>query len=567
MSYSGLGISSDALARVAESPVSSVASGDPLAQLHHGVVVGETLRSGSSELSAGGVPGVTPQDAIPIPPMCNNIRIPAQEAFEAHEVPQVLTPSHDLIVFTTRFDSRYMPSQASDRRNVAREFLVGLYDRLNPILRSAGPINYEGEGGNRRLLGDSALDWSDLMTDQASLGNPRKWTARDVLSFRHSFHPVDFGYLPNDNVVWWAVQVDRLVQNKLAETTNSEGLTRPIPLHRKRLQQAMTGWATAAAREVSLGSAMTVLPFRVKYDRRLPTPNNGQWRRRFDEGDHPVTGAVRTEIDDVSIVLKDALGDVFVPFFTQVFMAPAVDRSLRQAERDYLYWTTKIGTAATAIGDHQAIIARAVGTAEEALQAANSGSMEPLIAVRAIQQLRAALQEAIATIESAVGYVRSQGSMLPRINTSANQAVVSVKAGLTSAEGRLNRHLGPEATVSQTNRARCLLYRKANEEAREWPPRFRSLLPDAAAAERALTAAIPQMPTALSAYAAAIERLTEIEAQVDLPWWQRDLGPLPVWGWGLVGAGSVLGGAFLLRRARKKRVATNRRRRRTSRAA
>lgn len=561
MSYSGLGISAELLKRVAEDPARSggVATADSQAQLR------EALRTGASQVSVA--PGVVAQDAIPIPPMCNNIRIPAQEAFEAHEVPQVITPSYDLIVFTARLDSRYLPSQATDRQNVVREFFTQLYDRLNPPLRKAGPINYEGEGGNVRFHGDSALDWGDLWSDQADLGNPRKWAARDVLSFRRSFHPVDFGYLPKDNVVWWAAQVDRLVQNKLAETSDSEGLSTVRPLTKQRLQQFMTGASAAAARDVRLGSGMTVLPFRIKYDRRLSTPNHGQWRRRFDEGDHPIVGNTRTEIDDVSIVLKDALGDVFIPFFTQLFMAPAVDRTLRQAERDYLYWITKIETAAHLIANHEAIIDRAIGAGEEALRAANGGDLEPLVAVRAIQQLRSALQDAVATIQLAVQRVRSHGSMLPRINTSANEAVVSVKAGLTAAEGRLARHLGPEATASQTNRARCLLYRKANEEAREWPPRFRSLLPNAATAEQALAAALPQMPTALGAYAAGIERLAEIEGQVDLPWWQRDFGPLPVWGWGLVGTGTVLGGAYLLRRARKKRVAKNRRRRRTSRAA
>jgi hypothetical protein len=122
------------------------------------------------------------------------------------------------------------------------------------------------------------------------------------------------------------------------------------------------------------------------------------------------------------------------------------------------------------------------------------------------------------------------------------------------------------ATDSQRLHSKCLLFKKANYEGRHWPAMFRELIPIVEDARRAAVAVMPHVPQALAGYEATLRRLYHIRSLIPLPWWQRKFGPLPVWGWGAIGATGFLGGAVALRKRRKKQLAAGvKKTRRTSR--
>lgn len=98
---------------------------------------------------------------------------------------------------------------------------------------------------------------------------------------------------------------------------------------------------------------------------------------------------------------------------------------------------------------------------------------------------------------------------------------------------------------------------------------------EAAAAETAfktegpglLAAAAQAIAGARQRIAAAQAILAEVESKLDLPWYAKRILGLPVWGWGAIGAVTLVGGAVVIKKLRGRRavapspVVANRRRR------
>jgi len=110
----------------------------------------------------------------------------------------------------------------------------------------------------------------------------------------------------------------------------------------------------------------------------------------------------------------------------------------------------------------------------------------------------------------------------------------------------------------------CEASREAVKVTNDGAPQFVEMSHQSSAALDAWSSVASQAPAAMQAYNDALQALDAIKATINLPWYLKKLGPMPVWGWMASGGGAFLGTAVIVRLRRKKKtpsVAKNRRRR------
>jgi hypothetical protein len=269
---------------------------------------------------------------------------------------------------------------------------------------------------------------------------------------------------------------------------------------------------------------------------------------------------------DIASVVASGWVDILVPFFSQILMGPSTDRRLREEWNRWQSWSNLWQYVVMLVTQRRQRIEAALAFGE---QARSVMVEQPQLAMSIVNQAIDAVEKVIAKLgQAAQSYDPSMTnqSIASVTDGTAASAVRQIRTGLNVAIDKLRRRLGPASTESQGVHATCLLYKKANYESRQWPAKWRAILPALQLTRGAMEDVAPRIPQAIADYQAALERLLFIKSQIPMPWWQRRFGPLPVWTWGLIGTGAFLGSAYGVRR-RIKRKRPKKNRRRTSRRA
>lgn len=189
----------------------------------------------------------------------------------------------------------------------------------------------------------------------------------------------------------------------------------------------------------------------------------------------------------------------------------------------------------------------------------------PMAAYAIIKELRKAFQQSIQEIRQAQTALPQGPQYIAEVFDGVQRTGVEIKERLQTKVAQLKART-PSLDEALRTRLECKLYAKAKSEQQKWPRRLLDRVPPLQQAIQAYAGVHAQSNEAINRYQAAMAKLDEIEDQLNLAWWQKDLGPLPVWGWGAIGMGVFIGGAFYLRSRRRKK-APKPNRRRTSRRA
>jgi hypothetical protein len=215
-------------------------------------------------------------------------------------------------------------------------------------------------------------------------------------------------------------------------------------------------------------------------------------------------------------------------------------------------------SASNLVLNSESIAAQIIEQADGLLQ------LPPESAYQMARAMRKEVQEGIRIIARGVGY--QTDSFVPELEAGAVTAVTSIKAGLARALGRLSTSMTKLSPVLR-KRWECSIYKKAKYEADTWPGRFRARIPAMQQAIATWNATRGGSTVAVQRYQEVLTHIAYIESQLALPWWKKDYGPLPGWGWGVVGATAFLGTAVVIRKRRKKKPRKNSSRRTSRRAA
>lgn len=257
---------------------------------------------------------------------------------------------------------------------------------------------------------------------------------------------------------------------------------------------------------------------------------------------------------DLASVLGTTVVDMLVAFLSQSLIGPKTDRKIRREFNLILKKIEDWLRIETYLAEASENVASARASADLALRIMKDEPQRAMDIVNsAIKkvQLKASKLQQHADAFSAGGWATAD--LDASIERSAQQAQVQVRRGLNDALDMVNRRMSG-ATESQKLFSRCLLFKKANHEGRQWPDRLRATIPILENARRTAVASMWRVPGALAAYDDVLKRLIFIKNQIPLPWWQRRAGLLPIWGWGALGVTGFLGGAVALRQRRKKRL-------------
>ena len=125
-----------------------------------------------------------------------------------------------------------------------------------------------------------------------------------------------------------------------------------------------------------------------------------------------------------------------------------------------------------------------------------------------------------------------------------------IRRGLDAAIARARTHTKIHPSIKRS--LECNAIRKARREQEIYPDKLARRAEELAGSATEWATALPQRAEALKTFQELDAFLVEIARRIPLPWWAKPLGPLPVWGWGAMGVGTLLGGAVLVRRRRKK---------------
>lgn len=181
----------------------------------------------------------------------------------------------------------------------------------------------------------------------------------------------------------------------------------------------------------------------------------------------------------------------------------------------------------------------------------------PQNAYGVIKELRKAFQRSISDIQTGQQLLPQAPALLQRVFDGVKRMGVEIKRGLEEAKVKMKQRAPGLDPVLQ-RRFECKLYAKAKNEQQTWPRRLLDVVPPLQASIQSYAQLHPKAGGAIASYQAALKELDEIESQLNLAWWAKDLGPLPVWAWGGIGVVTFVGGAAYLRSKRKKKVKPNR---------
>lgn len=193
------------------------------------------------------------------------------------------------------------------------------------------------------------------------------------------------------------------------------------------------------------------------------------------------------------------------------------------------------------------------------------GNPNPVAAYQVVKELRSAFHKSIADIQAAQQMLPQAPQLVANVFAGIERAGLEIKQKLDSKLAQLTQRTAKLAQPLRT-RLECKLIAKARGEQQIWPRKLLDNVPPLQAAIQGYSGVHSQGPTAIAHYQKSLLMLDDIEEQIGLSWWQKDYGPLPGWGWGLIGLGTFLGGAVYIRKKRKKSSAPKKNlRRRTSR--
>ena len=265
------------------------------------------------------------------------------------------------------------------------------------------------------------------------------------------------------------------------------------------------------------------------------------------------TKAQIDKLYDIASVMGDSLVDMLAPLMSQSLIGPKTSREVEGTYRAWIGRANQWAELHALVRSTPTIIqsALASGAQAEALTADN-----PVAAMTAVTGAISLLEGTSARISSlAMELSQSEysaadvGAMVMR---DAAASLVMISRGLQTALSSLRERTRPGATESQRLHMTCLLYKKANREGKEWPDKYRQLAPVVQRVHAAAVGALPLVPEMLGLIAEALDKLRFIQDQIELPWWMRQAGPLPVWAWGAIGGTAFLGSAFGARKLRQR---------------
>jgi len=193
----------------------------------------------------------------------------------------------------------------------------------------------------------------------------------------------------------------------------------------------------------------------------------------------------------------------------------------------------KIAAAVEVLSRYDSIASSVVSRAESA-----ASSMSPQEASAVIASLRSELNEAERKVSRGMGV---------RMAASFEHDAQNLKPKYERFVRTYVRHLRTTDPVRRQF-AECHAIKLANEDMARMHGVYMGLAREMAALEAERDRLASNIPAMQDAFARARARLDEIEASLDLGWYEKKVGGLPVWAWGLLGAAGVGGGIWYLRR-------------------
>ena len=301
-------------------------------------------------------------------------------------------------------------------------------------------------------------------------------------------------------------------------------------------------------------------------DGRVTTKSDGgqdigsalRWNpRRYKEGqrnnasdlDKAYTRVIDTAAKQAAVYVRDSAAAVWgtlAGLFVTGLTSRVTDAYARQAQKAS---NASIGTfqkGVLAIQSSQTVVDNMKAMGPQLLE-----NPDPQAAYQVLKQLKTAFNESISQIRSAQAKLPEAPQAVAKLFDRVKKTGGEIEKGLEEAKAKLNQR-APRLDTELKRRFTCKLYAKARNEQQVWPKRLLDQLPPLQGAIQAYASLHPQADQAIARYQQAIAVADDIESQLDLPWWAKDFGPLPVWAWGALGVTTFVGGAVYLRKKRKK---------------
>jgi hypothetical protein len=284
---------------------------------------------------------------------------------------------------------------------------------------------------------------------------------------------------------------------------------------------------------------------------------------RYDEGkrnnasptDKMYTKVVNEAIEQAAAYGRDSVMAIWgslAGLFVYGFSTQLTDSFARQSRDETERAIEGFGHGIAAIQSSQTVIDNVKAMAPRLLE-----SPDPQASYQVVKELKAAFNQSIGIIQGSQVALSRAPQTVAKLFDRVKRVGGEIEKGLEEAKVKLQQR-APGLDSELKRRFNCKLYAKTRNEQQVWPRRLLDQLPPLQGAIQAYASLNPQAGAAIGRYQEAIALVDEIESQLDLPWWAKDLGPLPVWGWSAIGLTAFVGGAVYIRKKRKKRVKPNR---------